>query len=169
LIPKTVDSFRFVGGVTRRVVETWIKMEAPESVPWTPLSKPLSECKIAIISSGGIALKSDQPFDQEGERKNPWWGDPSFRIIPKTAAEKDVEIYHLHINPSFARQDINCLLPIQRLNELEDLGEIGEAAESHYSIMGYLPKPDDMLAHSIPTIIQQLKDELVDVVVLIPS
>ena len=168
-MPKTVDSFRFVGGVTRRMVETWIKMEAPRSIPWTPLSKPLSECKVALLSSGGIALKDDIPFDQEGERQNPWWGDPSHRIIPKTVSAKDVEIYHLHINPVFARQDINCLLPIQHLNEFEKKGEIGEAAESHYSIMGYLPKPDEMLAKSVPAIIQRLKAEHVDVLVLVPS
>lgn len=168
-MPKTVDSFRFVSGITRRMIETWIKMEEPRPIPWTPLSKPLSECKVAMISSGGIAMKDEKPFDQEGERQNPWWGDPSHRIIPKTASEKDVEIYHLHINPAFARQDINCLLPIQRLNELEEAGEIGSAAESHYSIMGYLLKPEEMLEQSIPAIIQQLKNEQVDAVVLVPS
>ena len=168
-MPKTVDSYRFVGGVTRRMIETWIKMEEPRPIPWTPLTKPLSDCKVALLSSGGIAMKDDRPFDQEGERQNPWWGDPSHRIIPKTASTKDLEIYHLHINPAFARQDINCLLPIQRLNELEEAGEIGKVAESHYSIMGYLPKPDEMLAQSVPAIIQQLKDEQVDVLVLVPS
>ena len=71
--------------------------------------------------------------------------------------------------PDFARQDINCLLPIQHLNEMEEAGEIGSAAESHYSIMGYLPKPDEMLQQSVPAIIQGLKDEQVDVLVLIPS
>lgn len=168
-MPKTVNSYRFIGGVTRRMIETWIKMEKPRSIPWTPLSKPLSECKVALLSSGGIALKDDLPFDQEGERQNPWWGDPSHRVIPKTASAKDLQIYHLHINPDFARQDINCLLPIQRLNELEEAGEIGSAAKSHYSIMGYLPRPEEMLATSVPAIIQGLKDEHVDVLVLVPS
>ena len=168
-MPKTVDSYRFVGGVTRRMIETWIKMEEPRPIPWTPLSKPLSGCKVALLSSGGIAMKGDKPFDQEGERQNPWWGDPSHRIIPKTASEKDVEIYHLHINPAFARQDINCLLPTQRLTELEESSEIGGTAESHYSIMGYLPKPDELLATSVPAIIQQMRDEHVDVLVLVPS
>jgi len=168
-MPKTVDSYRFVGGVTRRMIETWIKMEEPRPIPWTPLLKPLSDCKVALLSSGGIAMKGDKPFDQEGERQNPWWGDPSHRIIPKTASAKELDIYHLHINPAFARQDINCLLPIQRLNEMEESGEIGAAAESHYSIMGYLPKPDEMLETSVPAIIQGLKEEHVDVLVLVPS
>ena len=168
-MPKTVDSYRFISGITRRMIETWIKMEEPRPIPWTPLSKPLSECKVALISSGGIAMKDDRPFDQEGERQNPWWGDPSFRTIPKTASEKDVEIYHLHIKPDYAHQDINCLLPIHRLEELANNGKIGSVADTHYSLMGYLLQPEEMLEHSVPAIIQKLKDEDVDVVILVPS
>ena len=144
-------------------------MEEPRPIPWTPLPKPLSECKVAMITSGGIAMKNDIPFDQEGERQNPWWGDPSFRTIPKTATEKDIEIYHLHIKPDFARQDINCLLPIRRLEELANIGEIGSVADTHFSIMGYLLEPEEMLNKSVPAIIKQLQDEQVDAVILVPS
>jgi D-proline reductase (dithiol) PrdB len=168
-LSKTVDSFRFMSGVTRRVIETWIKKEEPRPIPWTPMAKPLSGCTVALISSGGIAMKDDEPFDQEGERRNPWWGDPSFRVIPKSATEKDVVVYHLHLNPTYAGQDLNCLLPLRQLEELETLGEIGRAAASHYSIMGYLLQPEAMLRESIPAIIQHLKDEGVDLVVLVPS
>jgi D-proline reductase (dithiol) PrdB len=168
-MPHTVDSFRFTGGITRRMLETWIKQEKTGVVPWAPLTKPLKESTVALLSSGGIALKTDKPFDQEGERRNPWWGDPSYRIIPNTATERDIEVYHLHINPEFARQDLNCLLPIQRLAEMQAAGEIGKVAPSHFSIMGYLPDPDEMLATSVPAIIQRLKDERVDILVLVPS
>jgi D-proline reductase (dithiol) PrdB len=166
---KTVDSFRFVSGITRRMVETWIKKEEPRPIPWTPMAKPLSECTVALISSGGIAMKDDTPFDQEGERRNPWWGDPTFRVIPKTATEEDVRVYHLHINPTYALRDLNCLLPLRQLEEMELQGEIGRAAATHYSVMGYLLKPEVFLRESIPAIIQRLKDEQVDLVVLVPS
>jgi len=168
-MPKTVDSFRHLNGVTRRVIETWIKMETPRPIPWTPMPRPLAECNVALLSSGGIALKSDLPFDQAGERANPWWGDPSYRLIPKSATEEDIEVYHLHINPGYARKDLNCLLPLGRLQELADCGEIGRAADSHYSIMGYLPNPETMLRESVPAIIADLKREKVDLLVLVPS
>ena len=164
-----VNSYRFTGSIIRRVLETWVKQAPSAPIPWTPLPKPLNRCTVALLSSGGIALKSDRPFDQEGERRNPWWGDPSYRIIPSTACEQEIEVYHLHINPDFARRDLNCLLPIQRLAELQAAGEVGAVAPSHYSIMGYLPQPDEMLARSVPAIIQQLKDERVDVLLLVPS
>lgn len=164
-----VDSYKYIDFLTRQMAVSWIKMAKPVPIPWTPLSRPLSDCTVALISTGGIALKSDKPFDQEGERQNPWWGDPTFRVIPCSATEQDVEIYHQHISPGFARQDLNCLLPIQRLNELETDGTIGSSAAHHYSYMGYILQPDVLLEQTVPQIIQHLKDERVDIVVLVPA
>jgi D-proline reductase (dithiol) PrdB len=166
---KTVDSKRFLSGITKRLVKSWIKLETPREIPWTPLAKPLSDCTVALISSGGLALKTDRPFDQEGERQNPWWGDPSYRIIPCTATTEDVNIYHLHVDPAFVTQDLNCLLPLQRLAEMEEAGEIGCAAPSHYSFMGYTIQPEALLEESTPAIIGHLQNEEVEVVVLIPA
>ncbi len=163
-----VDSFRFLDAFSKKMAKSWIASEEPRSIPWTPLAKPLEECAIALISSAGIALKTDHPFDQEGERRNPWWGDPSYRVIPRDATERDVNIYHLHINPYHAMQDLNCILPLQRLLELEANGEIGRSAPSHYSFMGYILQPKVLLEESVPGIIQHLRDEQVDVAILVP-
>jgi D-proline reductase (dithiol) PrdB len=165
---KQVDSYRFITGITKRMVKTWVGMEKPRDIPWTPLTKDLSDCTVAMIVTAGMALKSDQPFDQEGERRNPWRGDPSYRVIPSTATERDVSINHLHINPAPALQDLNCMLPLQRLQELESMGEIGHSAPRHYSIMGYLPNPEQMLRESVPAIIEHLRQDQVDIVLLVP-
>jgi D-proline reductase (dithiol) PrdB len=165
---KTVDSFRFISGITRRMIKTWIKMEQPRPIPWTPLSKPLSECTVAMLSSAGIALKNDKPFDQEGERQNPWWGDPTYRILPKTASQDEVRFYHMHIDPSYAMQDLNCLFPTQRLQEMETSGRIGQVSPRHYSIMGYILNPERLLSETVPALIQNLKEDQADVVVLVP-
>jgi D-proline reductase (dithiol) PrdB len=163
-----VDSFRFLDTLSRRMVKNWITLGKPQEIPWTPLSKPLEECTVALISSAGVALKNDRPFDQEGERRNPWWGDPSYRVIPRDATEKDVHVYHLHINPGFAQQDLNCVLPLQRLCELEANGEIARSAASHYAFMGYILRPGVLLEESTPAIIQGLQADRVDVAILIP-
>ena len=164
-----VDSYRFLDAISRRLVKSWIKLEPQREIPWTPLSRPLAECTVALISSGGIALKTDRPFDQEGERKNPWWGDPTYRVIPNTARSKDIRVCHLHINPDPAENDINCLLPLERLKDLVVSGIVGRSAPSHYSFMGYLLKPQELLEQSIPAMIDRMRAEEVDVVVLIPA
>lgn len=166
---KSVDSFRFISGITRRMIKSWINMEKPRPIPWTPLRKPLSQSTVALLSSAGIAMKSDTPFDQEGERKNPWWGDPSYRVLPKNATEKDIRVCHMHIDPSYPEQDLNCLFPLQRLQEMEDRGRIGQISQRHYSIMGYILNPEQLLQDTVPALIRDLEKDLADVVILVPA
>jgi D-proline reductase (dithiol) PrdB len=166
---KTVDSFHFINGITKRMIKHWISMEKPRPIPWTPLSKPLSESTVALLSSAGVTLKTDLPFDQEGERQNPWWGDPSYRVLPKSATKEDVRLYHMHIDPSYAEQDLDCLFPLQRLQEMEANGRIGRTSPRHYSIMGYILNPERLLSETVPALIHDLKEDLADVVVLVPA
>lgn len=167
-MPKIVDTYRFLDRINARLVKSWIKLETPREIPWTSLSKPLTDCTVALISSAGIALKTDQPFDQDGERRNPWWGDPSYRVIPRTATGQDVEIYHLHVNPSFAKKDLSTLFPLRRLLELEAAAEIGRSAPHHYSFMGYVLQPQTLPEKSAPALIRRLQADDVDLVLLVP-
>ena len=48
---KQVDSYRYLSGITKRMIKSWIKMEQPRPIPWTPLRKELSDCTIAMILS----------------------------------------------------------------------------------------------------------------------
>jgi D-proline reductase (dithiol) PrdB len=90
-------------------------------------------------------------------------------VVPRTATEQNVEIYHLHINPSFPKQDLNCLFPLGRLLELEHVGEIGRSAPNHYSFMGYILQPKTLLEESAPSMIRHLQADDVDVVILVPA
>lgn len=164
----TVDSYRFVDRITRRVLKAWEARESYREIPWTPLRKPLAECTVAAVSTAGLALESDEPFDQEGERQNPWWGDPSFRVIPRDVPEKEVRSWHLHGNAANVKEDLNCVLPLAGLRELEERLEIGRAAPRHYSFMGYILEPTVLLTESTPEMIRLMKEDAVDAVLLVP-
>jgi len=165
---KTVDSYRFLDGLSKRAMKRWATLGPPQQIPWTPMAKPLAQCTLSNVSSAAIALKTDHPFDQAIERRDPWFADPSYRVIPRTATTANIRVCHLHINPSFIERDLNCALPLERLNELEAQGEIGRSAPSHYSFMGYTVRPEALLRDSVPGIIRQLREECVDAVVLVP-
>jgi D-proline reductase (dithiol) PrdB len=165
---KKVDSYRFLEGIAGRVMKHWASLGAPREIPWTPLAKPVPQCTVSLCSSAGLALISDRAFDREIERRDPWFSDPSYRILPRTASTGSVRVCHLHINPSFAEQDLNCVMPIERLNELEALGEVRRSAPSHYSYMGYTLRPEALLRRSLPDLIRQLRQEQADAVVLVP-
>jgi hypothetical protein len=93
---KVVDSYRFAGPAAKVMQNAIPKEPQYDFIPWTPLRKPLPQCRFSLLTTAGIALKTDQPFDAEREKREPLWGDQSFRRIPSWATEKDIEVYHLH-------------------------------------------------------------------------
>ena len=163
-----VDSFRYLSPASTAIVTMLIAKAPSDSIPWTPLSRPLSEARIALVSTAALSMRTDRPFDTDGERANPWWGDPSYRLIPSTATERDVVASHLHIETAYLEQDLDVALPLRRLAELEAERVVGSAAPSHYSVQGYLLDPNEFLATSISAIAERMKGDEVDAAVFLP-
>jgi D-proline reductase (dithiol) PrdB len=167
---KIVDGFRFLPPGLKAWVKTFIPDEDFKShIPWTPMSKPLSKVTVALVTSAGISLKSDPPFDMEREKKEIFWGDRSYRIIPRGTTEKDIEAKHLHINTKYIKEDINVILPLSRMAEFEQEGMIGCLAPFSYSFYGYQWKNTDFLREAIEPISKKMKDERVEAVLLTPA
>src|SRR5438045_2349824 len=133
----SIDSYRFLDFASRQVMKAWAARQHAGVIPFTKLVKPISECTVALVSTAGIARNDDRPFDQQGERRNPWWGDPTFRVIPLGTSDSDVRLYHLHIDPRFGQADLDVVLPMRRLAELAREGVVRQPAARHSSIMGY--------------------------------
>jgi D-proline reductase (dithiol) PrdB len=167
---KVVDGFRFLPPGLRAWVKTFIPDEDFKNpIPWTSMSKSLSKVTVALVTSAGISLKSDPPFDMEREKREPIWGDRSFRIIPKGKTEKDIDVNHLHINTTYIKQDINVILPLARMAEFEKEGIIGRLAPSAYSFYGFQWRNNDFLKEAIEPISKKMKLEDVEAVLLTPA
>jgi D-proline reductase (dithiol) PrdB len=164
-----IDSYRFLDFASRQVMKAWAARQEPGAIPFTPLAKPLRECTVALVSTAGVARHDDRPFDREGERRNPWWGDPTFREIPLGTSEKDVKLYHLHIDPRFGEADLDVVLPMRRLAELAGEGVVGRPARIHYSLMGYILEPKELIEKTAPAIAERLRSEGVDAALLAPA
>ena len=164
-----IDSYRFLDFAARQVMKAWAARQEPGVIPFTPLAKPLSECRVALVSTAGVARNDDRPFDQEGERHNPWWGDPSYRAIPLGTTEKDVRLYHLHIDPRFGESDLDVVLPMRRLTELSREGLVGSPALTHYSVMGFILDETDLVQKTAPAIAECMRADRVDAAALVPA
>jgi D-proline reductase (dithiol) PrdB len=164
-----IDSYRFLDFATRQMMKAWAARQEPGVIPFTPLAKPLRECTVALVSTAGVARNDDRPFDQDGERRNPRWGDPSFRAIPLGTTEKDVRLYHLHIDPRFGEADLDVVLPMRRLAELAGEGAVGRPAPTHYSVMGFILEPRELVEKTAPAIAERMRAERVDAVALAPA
>jgi D-proline reductase (dithiol) PrdB len=165
----SIDSYRFLDFASRQVMKAWAARERHGVVPFTPLAKPLADSTVALVSTAGIARNDDRPFDQEGERRNPWWGDPSFREIPFGTTEADVQLYHLHIDPRFGEADLDVVLPMRRLAELAGQGLVARPASRHYSLMGYILDADVLIGQTAPAIAERMRADAVDAAALVPA
>jgi hypothetical protein len=167
---KVVDGFRFAPPSLR----AWLSKEIPEhdfqgQIPWTPLNKPLRDTRFSLVTSAGVNMKSDPPFDVEREKREPAWGDPSFRQIPRHVGPDDYDVNHLHINTDFVKADLNVVLPTEHFLEFEREGSIGALAPTSYSYYGYQPDPHRLLAESMPRMAEAMQRERVDAVLLTPA
>lgn len=123
----------------RAVVEWWarhVKVTAHAGTPWTPLRKEPGAYAVALVTTAGVHLASDAPFDM-GDRR----GDPSFREIPSDASASGLLVTHDHYDHRDADRDVNVVFPVDRLRELAGHGEIGRTAPLHYSFMGHVTGP----------------------------
>jgi len=167
---KKVDGYRFLPPALKAWVKTFIPGEDfKEYIPWTPMTKPLSETTIALVTSAGISLKTDPPFDMEREKREPIWGDRSYRTIPKETTEKDIEVNHLHINTSYIKQDINVILPLSRMAEFEQEKIIGRLAPTAYSFYGFQWQNNKFLKEAVEPISKHMKTEKVEAVLVTPA
>jgi D-proline reductase (dithiol) PrdB len=138
----------------------------PQTTPWTPLHKPLSQSKISLITSAGLHLRHDKPFIGD-----PKGGDTSYRVIPSTAKAADILQSHVSIgfDHTAIMRDLNVTFPIDRVRELVDKGIVGSLAQNYYSFMGALRNPNPLIETTGPEVARHLKAEGVDLVFITPT
>ncbi len=164
-----IDSFKFLPGSIANYYRN-LPVQRVDPIPWTPFKKRLAEARFGLVTTAGIYVQGmEPPFDQEGERRNPMWGDPSYRRIPSDVRQEQIGASHMHINNRDILLDINVVLPVHRLHELESEGAIGSLAPTSYSFMGYQMDNREWRERYAPEVGGLMKDEAVDAVLLTPA
>ena len=151
--------------VQRQMLQFFPCMEN-DGVPWAPLAKPLTECTAAIVTTAGLHLRDDRPFN----RDHPGC-ESTYRVIPSDSDPSDIVQSHFSIgfDRTAIYRDINITFPVDRVRELAERGVIGKAAPNHYSFMGALRDCTVIAEQTGPEVAQRLKEEGVDLVLLTPT
>jgi D-proline reductase (dithiol) PrdB len=136
-----------------------------DPVPWQPLAKPLSECRVGIVTSAGLVEPGQEPFDDDVRG-----GDWSYRVL---SADADVQsLIESHRSNAFDRAglqvDKGLAFPLERLRELVANGRIGSISGRHLSFMGSITAPGRLIKRSAPEAAKVLVEEEVDVALLVP-
>jgi D-proline reductase (dithiol) PrdB len=151
--------------VQRRTLEFFPCLEHDDT-PWVSPAKPLSQCKVALVTSAGLHLRGDQPFTRDTPG-----GESTCRVIPSNCDPSEVVQSHFSIgfDHTGIYRDINVTFPVDRLRELEKTGEIGSLSNDFYSFMGALKDASTVINETGPEVARLLKGEGVDIVLLTPT
>lgn len=151
---------------TRLLMRTFpFSRYAVKDDPVTPLIKPLNECKVALVTTAGLRLKDDKPYDRSIK-----FGDTSYREIPNDVAVDDLIEDHKSsaFDHSGIQKDKNLAFPLDRFRELLDQREIGNLNRRHFSFMGSIIAPRSLVDKTAPECAEELRSDDVDVVFLTP-
>ena len=115
--------------------------------------------RVTMISTAGLHRRGDRPFTM---------GSDDYRVIP--ADIRANELVMSHVSTNFDRtgfqQDLNVILPIDRLREMAGRGEIGSVADFHYSFMG-ATEPEKM-EQTVRKLASLIKKDKANAVLLVP-
>jgi D-proline reductase (dithiol) PrdB len=161
-VAKIISKFPTVAG---EYIDSYKPREFND-VPWTPVTKLLSDSKVAIVTTAGVHHKGQKPFNMNDPD-----GDPTFREIDIQRPLYDLMITHDYYDHADADRDINIVFPIERLREFETEGIIGRVADTHYSFMGHIDGRHikTLINEYAPEVAQRVKADNVDVVLFTPG
>jgi D-proline reductase (dithiol) PrdB len=133
-----------------------------EDAPFVTLGKPLSACRVAIVTTAGLHRRSDRPFGP---------GEQTARSIPSDTPAS--EIVQSHTSLGFDRtsimRDLNVTFPIDRLRDLAARGAIGGLGPNNYSVMGALRDTARIEAETGPDLARRLREDGTDAVLITPT
>ena len=83
--------------LAQRFITAYEPWESGEAVPWSPPQKPLSDCKLAMVTTSGVHHSTQEPFNMQDSD-----GDPSFRTINGETIASSYKITHDYYDHSDA-------------------------------------------------------------------
>jgi len=123
--------------------------------------KPLEECRVALVTTGGVHLPEQPRFDIDDPL-----GDCSYREIPADAAE--LTWTHAYYRPDEGA-DLDAIFPLRTIRGLAVEGEVGELNRRHFAFMGAIHDPGPLIEETAPEVATKLADDGVDAALLTPS
>ena len=136
----------------------WVTNQDPP--PWQPMQKPLSECRLGLIASGGIYITGQVAFHYKD--------DTTCRVIPTDVKTTDLRTTHFAYDLTAARQDPNVVFPIDPLRQLVKEGVIGQLAEHAFTFMGGIYSARRLREELAPQFKARLIAQNVDALLLVP-
>ena len=125
---------------------------------WTPVTKELKDMTVALATAAGVHHKDDKRFNLAG--------DFTWRKVYNDRPSSSLMVSHGGYDNADVNKDINCMFPIDRLNELAAEGFIKAVAKTHAGFMGGGGNQEKFKNETGPEIAKMFIEEGVDAVIL---
>jgi hypothetical protein len=134
------------------------------TAPLTPLAKRLDTCCVSLLTTCGASTLDAAPFDPDARN------DLRLDAISADTPDDRFQVHDNYYDHTDVRRDINCQFPIARLRELADERRIGRVAARLWSgFMGRIYVRKAVTEDAAPAFARQLRDDGVDVLVVVPA
>ena len=117
-----------------------------DDAPFAPLTKPLSEMRVGLLTSSGHHVDGEPNAppelagysQEEATKRTAEYGraKPFLSAVPIDLPLEKLAVHQPGYDLRAALKDRNTVLPIDRMKELEAEGVIGEFAQTAYSFIG---------------------------------
>ena len=131
-----------------------------EPAAFVPLAKPLSECRVLLVASGGIYRHGQIAFHTKD--------DTSIRAIPTDTPSDELRTAHFAYDQADARSDPNCVFPLDVLREFVADGELGGLCDEALTFMGGIYSTRRLEEETVPRILERCQAQEPDLVLLVP-
>lgn len=148
-----------------------------ETGPFTPLAKPLADCRIALLTSSGHFVEGDDPrpfgvADMSQDEATRRIGEfvrarPVLSVIPSETPNERLRARHGGYDIRGAVADPNVAFPLERMRECQRDGLFGTLAPEAYSFVGATAQVP-IINECGPAWAGRLKQQSVDAAVLVP-
>ena len=126
----------------------------------TPLSKPIEEWTLGVLTSCGAQLKGDKPMSETN--------DLSYRLLHRDIPLSDLKVSHMTPSRKWALDDLNVAYPRDRLIELEQAGVFKKLAPNAVSMVGSITLYSELLTDVVPRIKAEFDKQEVDLLLVLP-
>lgn len=135
-------------------------LASPSKPSWCPVTKPVSQSRVALLTSAALRLKDQPPFMPKE--------DLSYRLIPSDPTAGEIIIDHHSRIGTVPRRDPEIVFPRSALATLARKAVVGSLSPVHVSFMGGMRCHKEIENQLAPAIARELSQTAVDLALLVP-
>lgn len=135
-----------------------------EEVPFTPLNKPLAQCRAVLISSSEISIRGREVVESE-EHMGVVGG--MYSIPSDTPISALYSPSHSYDSYATTLEDVNAFFPITQLREAVAAGRIGGVTRRFHGVFNAYSQRRTR-ERDAPAILERCREDGADVAILVP-